>query len=150
MIKAEQLHDALTLLPEDLIAPVDALRRKKRFRWQPIAALAACACIVAGLWLFAPGAASTANDGANVDLSDRITAESTTAEPLKAVITQVSEDYILVIPDGSIHEITVTFENLELIPPFSPGQSVRIYCEASLIGSVTDEKLKPYRIEIGE
>ena len=150
MINAEHIHDALTLLPEDLIATADALRRKKHFRWQPIAALAACACVAAGLWLFTPGAGSTANDGASMELSDRGEAESTTAKPLEGIITQVSEDFILVIPDGCTQEVTVTFENLELIPPFSPGQSVRIYCKEDLVGTITSEVLKPYRIEINE
>ena len=41
MIDAERLQDAITLLPEDLLAPVDALRKRKRTFWKPIAAVAA-------------------------------------------------------------------------------------------------------------
>ncbi len=150
MIKAEHIHDALTLLSDDLLISADSLRRKKPFRWQPIAALAACACVAAGLWLFAPGADSVANGGASMELSDRVEAESTTAKPLEGIITQVSEDFILVIPNGCTQTVTVSFENLELIPPFFPGQSVRIYCEEDLIGAITSEILSPYRIEVNE
>lgn len=50
-MNAELLHDALNLLPGDLIAPVDALRaapRKPKNAWLRYAALAACAALV--LW----------------------------------------------------------------------------------------------------
>lgn len=46
---AEQIHDALTLLPADLIAPTDELRRRPRKRtisWRPIAAAAACLALL--------------------------------------------------------------------------------------------------------
>lgn len=48
-MNAEQLHDALTLLPEDLIAEVDALRRAPRRKivyWKRILPVAACLCLV--------------------------------------------------------------------------------------------------------
>ena len=47
---AEQLHDALTLLPADLIAEADKARcpKPKVLRWKPLAALAACFVLVLG------------------------------------------------------------------------------------------------------
>ena len=47
---AEQLHDALTLLPADLIAETDKIRcaKPKILRWKPLAALAACFVLVLG------------------------------------------------------------------------------------------------------
>ena len=41
-----QLHDALTELPEELIASTAQIRMKKRVIWAPWVALAACACLV--------------------------------------------------------------------------------------------------------
>lgn len=48
-MNAELLHDALTLLPEDLIAETDALRQAKKPRvipWKRILPLAACLCLI--------------------------------------------------------------------------------------------------------
>ncbi len=51
---AEQLHDALTLLPTDLIAEADKARcpKAKTLRWKPLAALAACFVLILGSGLF--------------------------------------------------------------------------------------------------
>ena len=46
-----KLQDALNLLEDDLIAPVEAIRRN-RIRWQHIAALAACLAVVCVMSLF--------------------------------------------------------------------------------------------------
>ena len=45
---AEQFHDALTLLPEDLIARADKMRSRKRTRipWKSCAAIAACFAVL--------------------------------------------------------------------------------------------------------
>ena len=50
----EQLHDALTLLPSDLIAEADKARcpKSKTLRWKPLAALAACFVLILGSGLF--------------------------------------------------------------------------------------------------
>lgn len=47
----EQLHDALSQLPDDLIAEVDALRRpvKKTIPWKRLVPVAACFALVLGL-----------------------------------------------------------------------------------------------------
>lgn len=84
MKNAEHIHDALSLLPDELLAPVDALRQKKRFPWKSLTALAACLCLIAGLWLFFPGAVSmdSANGSAEnlpqdgSSLSDSVSQES--------------------------------------------------------------------------
>ena len=51
---AEQLHDALTLLPTDLIAEADKARcpKSKVLRRKPLAALAACFVLILGSGLF--------------------------------------------------------------------------------------------------
>ena len=45
---AEQFHDALTLLPEDLVARADRIRSRKRTRipWKSCAAIAACFAVL--------------------------------------------------------------------------------------------------------
>lgn len=83
MINTEQLHDALTLLPDDLLEPVDALRQKKRFPWKSLAALAACLCLVVGLWFFFPGAVSM--DSANGS------AENLPAEEFDGISDSISQ-----------------------------------------------------------
>lgn len=65
----EKLLDAMALLPEEMLEETDRLRQKKRTPWKGLAALAACLCLVAGLWLIQPrgksaeNAAGTAFDG---------------------------------------------------------------------------------------
>lgn len=52
----EKLHDALNLLEDDLIIPVERLREKKRtFRWRHFGALAACLAVVCALGLYGLG-----------------------------------------------------------------------------------------------
>lgn len=53
-MNAEQFHDALTLLPADLVAEADESRRhpKSRLPWKPLAALAACFLLVLGMGWF--------------------------------------------------------------------------------------------------
>ena len=48
---AEQFHDALTLLPEDLVARADKIRSRKRTRipWKSCAAIAACFAVLLAL-----------------------------------------------------------------------------------------------------
>ena len=48
----EKLHDALSLLDEDLIQPVEKLRRRRPVRWQSIASLAACLVVAVALGIF--------------------------------------------------------------------------------------------------
>ena len=54
MIDAERLQDAITLLPEELLASVDALRKRKRTFWKPVAAVAASLLLVVGLYQLQP------------------------------------------------------------------------------------------------
>lgn len=49
---AEQLHDAIGLLPADLVAQAEEARQGRKTRpWKKLAAFAACFCLVAGLAL---------------------------------------------------------------------------------------------------
>ena len=61
---AEQLHDALTGLPEEMLTPLEAIRKKRPFPWKAVSAAAACLVLFAGLLLF-PGQAKNASGGAD-------------------------------------------------------------------------------------
>lgn len=154
----ERLHDAISLLPEDLLTPVDALRQKKRLRWQPIAALAACMCLAAGLWLLPIGAANEKGnggitgsaggrgDGFMESVTDQIIEESTSTYTITATVTEVAEEYLIAQPEGA-EPITVQLNTLEQCPTLSPGQRIRIFCKD--VPDMTDP-LTPYQIEIIE
>lgn len=162
MINAQQIHDALTLLPEDLLTPVDALRRRKRFIWKPMAALAACMALVVGLWFLFPGAMSADNAGAAPEngsgdgsvgaITDQITQESASGTGvLSATVAEVAEDYITVLPGNTLADVsgplTVLLEELEDVPTLEKGQSVTLYCKDL---SDLSKPLVPYRIEVTE
>lgn len=159
MITPEHIHDALTLLPEELLTPVDALRRRKRFRWQPIAAAAACLCLIAGLWLLVPAgikadSGSCAEDGCEVGNS------MSGLQTCDLVVDAVYEDYVMAymfteIPqppnvDGIIVQrtlIRVNLEDLAVIPELAAQQQILIYySEFNEDGLSVD----PYKIEIIE
>lgn len=154
----DRLHDAISLLPEDLLTPVDALRQKKRFHWQSIAALAACMCLAAGLWLLPISAANEKGNGGIMEpaggrgdgfmesVTDQIIEESTSTYALTATVTEVSEEYFIAQPEDA-EPVTVQLDTLEQVPALSPGQTVRIFCKEFPDGTAP---LTPYHIEIIE
>ena len=48
-MNAEKILDAMQYLPEELLLQTDRLRQRKTVRWQHLAAMAACLCLVLGL-----------------------------------------------------------------------------------------------------
>ena len=133
-MNADKLHDAISLLPDDLLEPVDALRRKKRIPVRSLTALAACACLVAGLWLFAPDAFRSAENNAGAAMGDGLlsgNSNSLSGQPqekpeaeskafLTATVMEIKEDYIVVLPGSTLTDIakpvTVKLSNLKTIP----------------------------------
>lgn len=158
-MNAEHLHDALSLLPDDLLEPVDQLRqKKKRIPWKPIAALAACACLVVGLWTLFPGGAKSADNAAGMapedgfsGLLDNITQESETCTFLPVTVLEVAEDRLTVLPGEYLTDvaqpITVLFDELETVPQLKKGQRIKLYCEEY---PDNGKPLVPYRIEVIE
>ena len=163
MIDSQNIHDALCLLPDDLIAPVDALRRKPRIPWMQTVSIAACLALCVGLWCFFPGltrkngageAAPENGSGLAGESSHSYT--STLADLYQIYeICEVRNDSVTVVP-VSISElsdninvqaavITVTFEKLETVPDLKSGQHIRIYFDEP--GS-TGTTVHPNRIEI--
>lgn len=159
MIHPEQLHDALTLLPEDLLISADVLRRKKRIVWKPVAALAACMAMVIGLWFLFPGAVSSENNG-SAERGDGIVNDSslsgikdeadpeseTSYEFITATVTKIEASYLEVSTD-TFSTITIKLEQLKTYPKLAVGQRIQIYCEDL---SDLSEPLTPYKISIAE
>ena len=152
-MNAEQLHDAISLLPEDLLEPVDRLRQKKPVPWRSVTALAACACLVVGLWSLFPGdQKATDNCGAPMEpgdgyscLTDSIVEESVTEMHLLATVLEVAQDRITVLLIEKNQSVTVKLDKLETIPPLENGQKIKLYCEEF---PDNGQPLIPYRIEI--
>lgn len=161
-MKAESLHDAISLLPEELLTPVDRLRQKKRVPWKSLAAVAACLCLVVGLWLLNPGnmvAMDSANSGAGApERGDLVTesAQSGSTAGYVVEVIRVDEGYAIVLdppedPTACIQmsSLMLTYENLEEIPQLQPGQTIRIYFEEDQFDETT-LAVRPYKIEIIE
>lgn len=160
MITGENIQDALSLLPEELIAPVDALRRKKRIPWKPLTALAACLCLCVGLWYFSPGGITAENAAGSIEdgLLDK-GSEPDSGQSAEVTVYEIAQDCITVIPKPAecfgtditciqVAAVRVTFENLDIVPAFSVGQRIRIYYHTEY--SENDRTISPYRIEIIE
>ena len=157
MIDGQNIHDALNLLPEDLIAPVDALRQRKRFPWKSLATTAACIALCVGLLSLIPAgmkAGSTAPERADgaASMENGSTQHLLTAD---LSVYQVEDDHIYAVGAkdpmldaiGSIAATCITFENLSTVPELKPGQKIRIYYTKKEPDGIT---IKPVHIEIIE
>lgn len=152
-MNAENLQDAISLLPEEMLADVDRLRQKKRAPWKGVIAAAACLCLLASLWWLQNGgikaeSGSTApdryfNDGAGMEAVD---SNSHTAAPMVATVVEVQTDRLIVLPGDTLTDvatpITVLLTGLEEIPELTENQRIRIYCTEQT------DPLIPYRIEV--
>ena len=63
----EQLSDAMNELPQELLEETQAARSRRRPRWKPLAAAAACLLLAAGAWALAGRPAEPAPDPAGTD-----------------------------------------------------------------------------------
>ena len=165
-MKPEQFQDAMTLLPEELLEPVDALRRKKRFPWKPALTTAACFCLVLGLAfgyanLVAPASmenGAMGEDCAEAPMQEHIS-YSITASPALLEVVQVEEDHIIAaidletMTDGSLFlyriSVKLTFDKLPQIPRLEEGQKIRVYCSEEDYDP-DSQTMIPYLIEIVE
>lgn len=161
-MKPDVFHDAMTLLPEDLLEPVDALRKKKRFPWKSVLATAACFCLVLGLALgyakiVAPASAEdAAGNAAEMPMQEAVTQSKSEAPSLVEVV-EVTEDYIMVVTaventsDSCALRapIKLTFEKLDQVPALQVGQIIEIYWETEDYNGA-EHAITPYRIEIAK
>ena len=161
-MNADQLHDAITLLPEDLLTPVDRLRQKKRFPWKSILTTAACFCLVLGLALgyariVAPASAENAADAAGGMPMQEVSSQSKAEAPSFVEVVEVAEDYIMVVTAVKNSSdscalrapIKLRFEKLEHVPALKVGQILEIYWETEDYDPL-EHSITPYRIVISE
>ncbi len=157
-MNSEKLLDALSLLPDDLLEATDALRRKKTHHWKSWAALAACACLAAGLLFLAPisrtndsnGGMDPMEQGSGFLSDESAIQENSNTCCVTATVKAVYEDRLVVtiLSETNPREVTVLLENVNTVPALSPSQTLRIY--------LTDPKqqetdtLTPCKIEIQE
>lgn len=147
----EQLHDALTELPEELIASTAQARTKKKVVWGPWVALAACACLAVVLGvqilpMFWAGNAGEENAG-GFDSPDSIADVAgknygyseensvTQASVLLATVVEIREESILVAPLegealGSDSRIVLAVEDGS---GYAVGDTVRIRYDGQLL-----------------
>ena len=162
-MKPETFQDAMTLLPEELLTPVDALRRRKPFSWLSLLATAACLFLVIGLaigysMIVAP---ASAENGAAPDMDDQPKQEamgqSQQDAPSLVEVVQVEADhaYIVTAVNNTSDScalrapIKITYEKLTQIPMLEVGQILNIYWETEDYDA-TQHAISPYRIEILE
>lgn len=152
-MNAENLQDAISLLPEEMVADVDQLRRKKPNPWKGVIAAAACLCVLLGLWSLGNGgikaeSGSAAPDRYFNDDAGMESAESNSqvAPGMTATVVEVQEDRIIVLPGETLtsiaQPITVMLTQLEDIPTLEKNQRIRIYYNEKT------DPLIPYKIEI--
>ena len=168
-MRPEQFQDAMTLLPEDLLEPVDALRRKKRFPWKSVLATAACFCLVLGLALgyaklvgpasmengAAPNRAEDAEEAP--EMLNGTVSHSTSELPSLVEVVQVEADHVFVVSNASSNSdscalrapIRLTFEKLEEVPTLEVGQTILIYWHTEDYDAAA-HSIAPYQIEIQE
>ena len=152
-MNAENLQDAISLLPEEMVADVDRLRRKKHTPWKALVAAAACICLLTGLWTLQNGgikaeSGSAApdryyNDGAGMESAE---SNSQIAPMMVSTVVEVQENQIIVLPGENLtsiaQPITVMLTQLEDIPTLEKNQRIRIYYNEKT------DPLIPYKIEV--
>lgn len=147
MMDAELLQDAIGLLPEEMLAPVDTLRRKKRAAWKPLVAVAASLLLVVGIWQLQPISADNnkgmedADEHAPIaDRGDGYSGSSNYSEYstsdnlylycINAKVTEVMEDYLVVaLAEGDTAK--VFFENMEEKKAFSVGAEIELWFDTA-------------------
>ncbi len=136
MIDTERLQDAIGLLPEELLSPVDALRQQKRFSWKPIAAIAASFLLVVGLYQLQPAKKATDNGAFLEDAAENVKADryvgssveqstNLSAYFLTAKVTEITEEYLVVtLSEGDTAKVFL--ENVEKPGEFSLGEEITL------------------------
>ena len=151
MINREHLLDALSLLPDELLIPVDKLRQKKHISWKPLVSLAACLCLMAGLWFLAPG--DLLDKGLNGNGGGNMAPDSSQVSPeaapyqLTFSVTAVFDDHIQGRQDPNSQAVEIYFDNLTNVPSLSVGQEIIVFCSHE---PEDNEPLHPIRIELKE
>jgi len=139
-VREDKIHDAIGELPEDLLIPVEKLRRKKRYPVMKWAAIAACFCLL----LILPLSTGMQNAAKAENLQDAPKEEAkqdnayaglTDDAGISVFLGKVLEKYetgVLVEPlEGesellSSDKIVVSFWNLKQVPEIEEGDILEI------------------------
>lgn len=150
-MNAEQLQDAISLLPEKMLYDVDCLRQKKRTPWKGFVAAAACLCLLAGLWTLQNGGIKAESGSSpmerypvsNAAGDMEYATESSQFAPMFATVLEVYEDRIIVREEYTcvVKPITVMLTELEEVPTLYSMDRIYIYY------SEKTDPLIPYKIE---
>ena len=115
----EHLLDALEHLPDSFLAEADGLQKQKKRIWPTVAALAACLCLVIGLWQLPIGQKSA--DNATSIKTESLVENSLTGTTdliptnLTCQIIQVTSEEIILEPVKS------DLSNLLCVPSTDPA-----------------------------
>ena len=112
-MNAENLHDALNQLPDDLIAAADALRQKKNapILWKRLVPMAACFALVLGaLYVILPVLAPKGSEAAAPEA----------AAPMEMMQDSMSQMQIVGVPETGVAQESPA----ESAPPEEPGAAV--------------------------
>lgn len=129
------LLDALEHLPESYLAEAEALQKKKKRIWPTVAALAACLCLVLGLWQL-PNGRKASDNAASMEaesfLEDGLTSNSSNSGrgtvSLSCRIVQVTEEAITLeaVEPGIITTLTLPPKHPAFTFSPEPGQLVTL------------------------
>lgn len=146
-MRPEQLHDVIGELPEELLTPVEALRKKKQIHWARWASLAAACLLILAVPFAMPQLRSVSTESAKGDMvySNQEAApengsliygdaagEPTTGETFRAEVLEVGAGWILVKPlEGewelkSADKITVALKGIQTVQEIAVGDIVEI------------------------
>ena len=142
MMNVHSLHDAISLLPEEMLISVDTMRKKKPFPWRSLIGVAACFCLIFGLWLFRPLDKASGNTAINngiiknessnsggglMDKAEEYPSEITVGFSLiNAKVIAVEETYLLVTLFSSGERATIYTEKLQELPSVKIGDTVSL------------------------
>ncbi len=170
-----QLHDALGELPEELLAPVDALRTRKRTPWVKWISMAACLALIVGFstWLLpdffggvamdnageaAPELQYGCLDDAGMAPNDCVqnSASSTGLHSFRATVLEVHDTYLLVTPKegqpeaSTAGQIEVSLPQLQQLPDIAIGDAIEIFYDGMLQETFPARATKVFRIDVLE
>lgn len=144
-MKQQELVDAIGELPEEMIAPVAELRKKKPIRWIPWVALAACLCLA--LLPLAWQGVSMDSLYSKAENEERYPAESPESagdryggltdndgsqQMFRAEVLEIYDTYMLVRPlEGEAElksgsKIEISFAKVQHLPILAVGDKVEI------------------------
>ena len=142
-MKREELMDAIGQLPEDMIEEVARKRNKKKIYWAPLAAVAACLCVMLTIPMLPAAAEKNAVAESPMEMapesavmdsmtSNKGNAYGSAQADFQATVVEVHDNYLLVEPAKDTWEHT-SADRIEVMIPadadsqtFQKGDLVRI------------------------